>query len=180
MGDNNYKKEAELEALSYFNPIYEEIIEDFLEVVEVSERPDFICKRNDGSLVGVEIVQVRRGHPNDVLYDKIINKNINMVPDQAIDLIQTLIYIKEEKRKSNDWKLPERTILIVQLQDSPLWEIAGSLTEELFPDLPEYGFFEIWFADFSEIEAYNNIELFCLFPARMRGYYKRPLQKPYG
>lgn len=180
MGDNGYKKEAELEVLTYFNPIYEEVVEDFLEVVEASERPDFICKRNDGSLVGVEIVQVRRGHPNEVFYDKIINKNIHIVPDQAIDLIQTLIYTKEEKRKSKDWKLSERTILIVQLQESPLWEIAGSLTEELFPDLPEYGFSEIWLADFSEIDAYNNIELFCLFPPHMEGYYKRPLQKPYG
>ncbi|WP_347275572.1 hypothetical protein [Candidatus Kuenenia sp.] len=99
MGDNGYKKEAELEVLTYFNPIYEEVVEDFLEVVEASERPDFICKRNDGSLVGVEIVQVRRGHPNEVFYDKIINKNINIVPDQAIDLIQTLIYTKEEKRR---------------------------------------------------------------------------------
>ena len=180
LGNNDYKKEVELEALGYFNPIYEDIVDDFLEVVKVSERPDFICKRNDGSLVGVELVQVRRGHPDEVFYDKIINKNINMLPDQAIDLIQTLIHIKEEKRKSKDWQLSERTILIVQLQESPLWEIASSLTEELFPDLPEYGFCEIWLADFSELEAYNNIELFCFFPSHMRGYYKRPLQKPYG
>ena len=180
MGNNSYKKEVELEDLSYFNPIYEEITDDFLEVVEVTERPDFVCKRKDGSIVGVELVKVRRGHPNDVLYDEIINKNINMVTDRAIDLIKALIYKKEEKRKDKDWKFSENTILIIQLKESPLWELANSLTEDLFPDLPDYGFCEIWLADFSELDAYNNIELFCLFPPNMFGYYKSPLQKPYS
>lgn len=180
MGNNDYKKEDELEALSYFIPIYKEVAGDFLEVIEVYERPDFICKRSEGALVGVELVQVRRSHPNDVLYDVIVNKNINMVPDQAIDLIQTLLENKEEKRKADGWRLSEKTILIIQLQESPLWELVSSLTEGVFPDLPAYGFCEIWLADFSEIDTYNNIELFCLFPVSMRGYFKRPLQKPYG
>ncbi len=180
MGNNDSKKEAELEALRYFIPIYKEVTDDFLEVIEDSERPDFICKRSDGALVGVELARVRRGHPNDVLYDVIVNKNIKMVPDQAIDLIQTLIENKEEKRKANDWKLSEKTILIIQLQESPLRELTSVLTVDTFPDLPGFGFFEIWLADFSEKDAYNNIELFCLFPLHMRGYFRRHLQKPYG
>jgi len=178
--DGRYKKEFELEVLQYFNQIYEIITNNFLEVVEESERPDFICKRKNGELVGVEIVQVRRGHPNDVLYDKYINKNPDIDPFESIDLIQTLIYEKELKRKSIDWKLQDRTILIVQLKESPLWEIANALTEELFPDLPGYGFCEIWLADFCEVEAYSNIELYCLFPPYLSGYYKRPMSKPYG
>lgn len=180
MGNNTYKKETELDAFGYFNSIYKEVADDFLEVIDFSERPDFICKRNDGSLVGVELVQVRRGHPNDVLHDITVNKNINMVPEQAIDLIQTLIFEKEKKRKANDWKFAEKTILIIQLQESPLWELTNALTEDIFPDFQDYGFCEIWLADFSEIDAYSDIELFCLFPLHMRGYFKRPLQKPYG
>lgn len=180
LGNNDYKKEDELEALSYFIPIYKAVAGDFLEIIEVSERPDFICKRSDGALVGVEITRARRSNPNDVLYDVIVNKNINMVPDQAIDVIQTLINKKGEKIKAGDWKLSGKTILIIQLQESPLSELVSSLTESVFPDLPEYGFCEIWLADFSEIDAYDNIELLCLFPVSMRGYFKRPLQKPYG
>jgi len=180
LGDDSFKKETEIEVLDYFNPIYEEVVGDFLEIVEAGERPDFICKRKDGTLVGVELVQVCRGHPNDVFYDKNINKNLTMVPDQVLDLIQSIIYTKEEKRKSKTWRLSEKTILIIHLQESPLWEIANALTEELFPDLKEYGFIEIWVADLSELEAYNDIELFCLFPPNISGYYKRPPQKPYG
>ena len=180
MGDNNYKKEQELEVLEYFNPIYEIITNDILDVIEASERPDFICERKNGAFVGVEIVQVRRGHPNDVFYDRFINKNINLHPVEAIGIIQSLIYEKEIKRGTKGWKLPEATILVIQLKESPLWEIASLLTEDWFPDIPTYGFCEIWLADFSEIEAYNNIELFCLFPKNLSGYYERPAQKPYG
>ncbi len=180
MGDNNYKKEQELEVLEYFNPIYEIITDDFLDVIEISERPDFICRRKNGALVGVEIVQVRRGHPNDVIYDKFVNNNINLPPIEAIEIMQSLIHEKKLKRGIEGWELPEATILVIQLKESPLWEIANLLTEDWFPDIPTYGFREIWLADFSEIEAYNNIELFCLFPPNLSGYYERPTQKPYG
>ncbi|MCG6535040.1 MAG: hypothetical protein L7F78_10170 [Syntrophales bacterium LBB04] len=78
MGDNNTKKETEIEILNYFNAIYEETIDDFFEIVEVCERPDFICKRRkDGTFVGVELIQVRRGHPNEVFYDKSLSVNKN-------------------------------------------------------------------------------------------------------
>ncbi len=180
IGDDNYKKELELEVLEYFNPVYEEITNDYLEVIEATERPDFICKRSNGSHVGVEIVQVRRGHQNDIFFDKFINKNINIHPEESLGIISSLVYEKEKKRDSDNWNLPNSTILIVQLQESPLWELADALTEEMFPDLKDYGFCEIWLADFSELEAYNNIELFCLSPSDLRGYYKRPAQKPYG
>jgi hypothetical protein len=180
LGDGNYKKELELEVLEYFNPVYEEITNDYLEVIEVTERPDFICKRRNGLHVGVEIVQVRRGHPNDVFFDKFISKNINIHPEKSLDIISSLIYEKERKRDSENWKLSNSTILIVQLRESPLWELANALTDEMFPDLKDYGFCEIWLADFSELDAYNNIELFCLFPSVLRGYYKRSIQKPYG
>ena len=180
MGNNSYKKGQELEVLEYFDPIYELITNDSLEVIEESERPDFICRRKNGELVGIEIVQVRRGHPEEILFDKIISKNQYIHPYETIDLIQDHIYRKELKRNAKDWKLPNNTMLIVQLKESPLWEISHVFTEDLFPDLPDYGFCEIWLADFSEIEAYNNIELFCLFPSDLSGYYKRPFQKPYG
>ena len=180
MGADNHKKEQELEVLEYFNPIYEIVTNDFLEIVELSERPDFICKRKNGNLIGVEITQVRRGHPNDVFHDKFVNNNNNLHPTESISIIQYLLHAKEKKRESNGWGLPEETILIIQLKESPLWEMANTLTGDFFPDIPMYGFCEIWLADFSEIEAYNNVELFCLFPHVLYGYYKRPMQKPYG
>ena len=175
-----YKKHEEIEVLNNFNNFYLEITDDYLKIVQVTERPDFICKRNDNTLVGVELVQIRRGHPELVLFDEIVNKNINMIPEKALELIQHLIMIKEEKRQSKDWQLSDLNILIVQLIESPLWEIKKYLFKEYFTDLKDYGFIEIWLADFTEFEAYNNIELFCLYPFSQWGYYKRPLQKPYG
>ena len=175
----SFKKEAEIEVLEHFNRIYEEVLGDLLEIVEVCEQPDFICKRKDGTEVGVELVQVCRGHPNEVFYDININKNLTMTPDQAIDQIELMIYTKEEKRKSKTWRLSDKTILIIYLQESPLWEISRALLE-LLADLEEYGFIEIWVADLTELDAYNDIELLCLFPLNIRGYYKRRPQKPYG
>ncbi len=181
MENNRLKKDNETRILNYFNTTYEKVVGDSLEIIKSDERPDFICKRKDGTLVGVELVQVRRSHPNDVIYDQCINKNLTMHPTQTLDIIPYIIYNKAEKIKSKDWSLPEKTILIIHLSESPLWEINEAiLTDESLPDLEAYGFIEIWMADFSEIDAYNNIELLCLFPTTIRGYYERPLQKPYG
>lgn len=180
MSSEDNKKIKELKTLYYFNSMYEEVIGDFLEVIELSERPDFICKKNDGLIVGVELVEIRRGHPNEIIYDQIIYKNITMEPFRVIDLIQSYTSIKEEKRKSIDWKHAERSILIVELTECHLCELSDLLSEELFPDLPDYGFIEIWLVDTTEIEAYGNVELFCLYPSSLWGYYERPLQKPYG
>jgi len=44
LGYDILKKENEKEALEYFNAIYEDVIGDYLEIVEDREQPDFICK----------------------------------------------------------------------------------------------------------------------------------------
>jgi hypothetical protein len=61
-----------------------------------------------------------------------------------------------------------------------LSEITGCISEECLPDLFAVGFEEVWLADFSEVEAYDNVELFCVRPEELRGYYYRGIQKPYG
>lgn len=177
---NDIQKEQELQVLEYFCPIYEHLTGDLLEIVEYSERPDFICTRNDRELVGIEIVQVRSGDPGTKVLDMVLFRNSKMLPEKAIDIISSLIYEKELKRKSGDWKQKNNTMLILQLLESPLREIHTALNSDMFPDLPEYGFAEIWLADFTEIEEYDNIELFCLYPPRLEGYYKRPMKKPYS
>lgn len=111
---DSYKKDI-TEVLEYFLPIYEIMTNDTLCIVEKSERPDFICKRKNGELIGVEIVQVKRGHPNDVFHYKVVNKNINLHPEKSIDIIQSVIYGKSRKRKENSWKLSAKTIHLVHL-----------------------------------------------------------------
>lgn len=180
MSSHNYKKESEREVVDDFNDHYEEITDDYLEVIEQCERPDFLCKRKNGEIVGIEVVQIINGHPDDKFYNQVIKRNNFLPNEESIDLIQSRIYEKSEKLKENDWKLANNTILIIQLSESPLWEIQTALTNELFPDLKDYGFKEIWFVDYSEFEAYQNVELFCLYPEELKGYYRRGMQKPYG
>ena len=49
-------------------------------------------------------------------------------------------------------------------------------------DFRSYGFDEIWIADYTGLEAYGDIELFCLYPPEWWGFYERenPGRKPYG
>ena len=174
------KKEAEQESLNYFLEAYENITGETLEVIEVTERPDFICIRNDGSKVGVELVKVRRGHPNDILWDMIIDKQEFMSLDQALEMIQEVAAEKERKRNESDWKHTGATILLIELCDIPLAHINSYISSEILPDLYSIGFEEIWLADFTGIEAYDNVELFCVRPEEWKGYHSRGIQKPYG
>jgi len=174
------KKEAEKEALNYFLETYENATGEILKVIEATERPDFICVRKNGEQIGIELATVRRGHPNDILWDKIIEKQYFMSPEHALEMMQKIAYVKEQKRQEADWKLPDAAILVIELRDIPLSEIRSCISEKMLPDLFSVGFQEVWIADFSELEAYDNAELFCVRPEELRGYYSRGIQKPYG
>ena len=174
------KKENESEHLRYFIEAYDNFLGKSLDIVSESERPDFICKRAKGKKVGIELAQIRRGHPNDIFYDQIVKKQEYMLPDEAIDKINETIFLKSEKLKEKNWQISGSNILVIELNDIPLYQIASYFEYTSLPDVLTSGFQEIWLADFTGIEAYDNLELFCLFPKKLFGYYKRPLQKPYG
>jgi hypothetical protein len=59
------KKMIEEEELYLFLDAYAIVTGDCLGCVQQSERPDFICERSDGSLVGVELTRIMR-HPETV------------------------------------------------------------------------------------------------------------------
>jgi len=182
---NNYnlereKKESEQESLRYFLKAYDGVTGESLAVVLISERPDFICERANGKRVGIELTKVRRGHPNDILWDKLVEKQDYMSLDHALEMIQETAAEKEKKRREQDWTLPESAILVVELTDIPLFEIRNCITPVFLPDLYDTGFIEIWLADFTGLEAYDNVELFCVRPEGWVGYHPRGFQKPYG
>lgn len=81
-------KESEAESLGYFLEAYETIIGESFMSVKSSERPDFIATRTDGSQIGIELSKIRRGHPNDILYDKITEKKDYMSVYDALCMIQ--------------------------------------------------------------------------------------------
>ena len=98
----------------------------------------------------------------------------------ALCMIQRVAYEKEIKRNSSDWKFPNNTILLLELTDIPLSELRYSILPDILPDLYETGFAEIWLVDLTGVEAYDNVELFCVYPEELEGYYPRGIQKPYG
>jgi hypothetical protein len=101
----------------------------------------------------------------------------HMEPGEVLWRIAQVVAKKESKRPDPNWKLPDRTILVIQVTDCPLRFIRS----ELDPDyLPHHGFAEIWLADYSELEAHGNVELFCMHPTRLWGYYPSTRGKPYG
>ncbi len=92
------KKKAEEEALDYFLETYKRVTGQSLNVVENTERPDFICAREDGSMVGIELVKVRRSHPNNILWDRLIDKQDYMSIDTALKMLQEMATLKDKKR----------------------------------------------------------------------------------
>jgi hypothetical protein len=174
------KKKAEEEALDYFLETYKRVTGQSLNVVENTERPDFICAREDGSKVGIELVKVRRSHPNNILWDRLIDKQEYMSIDAALKMLQEMAMVKDKKRNEPDWVHPDAAILLIVLTDISLTEIRNRITSKNLPDLYATGFVEVWLADFTGLEAYHNVELFCVQPTGWAGYCPRCFQKPYG
>lgn len=175
------KKEDEIQDLDYFLESYQNATGKELQVLQVSERPDFICEDLDGLKYGVELTMITRP-PKSRQWDRIVEKKQYMDSEKVIELIQHQSFEKNEKRAENDWTLSENTILVIQLKDISLFELKPFLTNENFPDLSSTSFKEIWLGDYSETEAYDSINTFCLKPKELFGFYQRsnPYQKPYG
>jgi hypothetical protein len=174
------QKEGEAERLAYFLDEYLNITGERIEIIEIAERPDFICSKENGCKIGIELTMITRGDPQIIQYDRIIDKKDFMSPEQAIDMIQQSAILKENKRSKGDWKLPDSNILLIELTDIPLNWIQALISPKFCPDLYSTGFMEVWIADFTGIEAYDNLETYCVQSKEWAGYYPRQMQKPYG
>ena len=82
--NHKIKKETEQEVLEYFLDAYKYVTGELIEIIDADERPDFICTRENGNSVGIEIFMVRRGHPNDILFELLVSNQENMSIDQAL------------------------------------------------------------------------------------------------
>jgi hypothetical protein len=175
------KKMVEEVELYSFLEAYKKVVKDYLSYgFGMHERPDFICYRPNGRPVGVELVKIMRD-PKAAEADYIFDKIEFMDSEKTMEMLYHMIEKKEKKRRQPDWDLPDNTILVLQFVDCPISSMH-LLDDKLKKDFESYGFDEIWIADYTREEAYGDIELFCLYPPELWGFYERlnSGRKPYG
>jgi hypothetical protein len=174
------KKEIELDELVPFLEAYELCTGEALSIADTGENPDFVCAREDGNFVGIELTKVMRD-PETAWWEGILERTEHMEYHEALEQMDILISRKDTARERRySVRVPE-TILVLQLVDRPLVGFVHYL-EGLRDDFRNHGFVEVWLADYSGREAYGDIELFGLFPLDSWGYYRRPRpdRKPFG
>lgn len=175
------KKENERNDLSYFIKAYKWVTGEQLTELGSCESPDFICARATGQEIGVELTEVRRGLW-DALWDRILDRKYEADTQETLERIFELLEEKDKKRSRNYGNWADKTILVLQLCDCSLSSLQLFITDDMRKDFLGYGFIEVWLADYTEIEAYGDVELFGLVPAKWWGYHRRrnPYRKPYG
>ena len=156
----------ESEQLKYFQQAYKGVTGELLKRVSKSERPDYICKRPDDSLVGVEFTLITRD-PEESSWDSILDGDEYMDGLEGLDFVSAAIATKGAKLKNANsetkaWQLANSSILVLSTPDCPITEIETFLNddtrEELLEICQQSGFSEIWLADHTEVEAHGSIE----------------------
>src|SRR6266536_5871270 len=140
------KKMVEGQDLDRFLDAYEEVVAQRLDVLESGERPDFICARPSGEKVGVELTRPHHDHEK-VIWDRILAPGRQMTDFELLPAINSVIEQKTLKLSMHDWRLPEATILVVQLVDYTFSSWAWLSETGLRRDFDSTGFAEIWLAD---------------------------------
>jgi len=172
-------KMVEQEELNVFLEAYEFLRGERLRLHHSGERPDFICLREDGRPIGVELTAVMRD-PESAFYDRVIRHRDFMNPYEAQERLLDTILKKDLKRVSTGWTYPDSTVLVLQMHDCPLSEICWLLDEVGPKEFAHHGFEEVVIADYSELDAYGVVELYGLYPQDLWGYHKQNRGKPYG
>jgi hypothetical protein len=173
------KKEMERMILEFFIPAYEAVTGIKCLNTFSNESPDFIIEDSNGSVFGVELVKVMDDYEY-LQFENIIRPSSQMDPHETLDIIYQTIESKDAKRSKLYGKLADLTILVLELHHCELSTLNHFLTDEVQNDFTDHGFKEIWLADYTQVEAYRDIELFGLFPEDYWGHYQRKKKKPYG
>lgn len=175
------QKMVEEEDLYLFLDAYEEVTGQALEVVGCGERPDFICRRRTGELVGVEITRPQHDYEM-ATWDRIWAESTAMDTYDLLDAIHLIVAQKARKRLRGGWRLPANTILVVKLVDYTCGSLRWFSEQCLASDFASAGFAEIWVADHTDFDAYGAARLIGLYPSDVWGarYQDAFHRKPYG
>jgi len=181
MSDSNLgKKMVEEIHLLHFLKAYYTVTGATLSVCSNSESPDFICIRNTGEVVGVELA--RSPHDYDLAVHDRIWTDRTMEYYDLLDAISRIIAAKERKRLAPHWRTPNNTILVIELIDYSFDCLRWLKHPLLRNDYSNTGFIEIWLADHSTLEAFGEVRLIGIYPQSIWGVHSQPALKgkPYG
>jgi hypothetical protein len=66
--------------------------------------------------------------------------------------------------------------------DSSIEQVASLLGDEIIKEINKTGFLEIWIGDYSILEVYGTIQLYCIKPKKWQGLHNHMNKgmKPYG
>jgi len=178
--DRRFRKEEEASDIEMFIGAYPRATGEVLTLEDAPDKPDAICRRADGSIIGIEHTRVRRS-PEQASFEAIYHYRDEMDPIDTYDEIVRLI---EQKAVARPKFSTSRTILMIAIYESD-FELATRLASDIpGEDCESYGFDEIWLVDFKGIRegAHREVRLFGLYPEKLRTITPRSMfdQKPYG
>lgn len=178
--DRRFRKEEEAEDIEMFVEAYSRATGEKLVLEEVGDKPDAICRRGDGSIVGIEHTRIRRS-PEQASFEAIYYYRDEMDPGDTFDEINRLI---EQKTLLRPQFSTEKAILMLAVYESD-FDLAARISADIpEEDLAGSGFEEVWLVDFKGIRegAHREVRLFGLYPSKWQTVTPRSMfdQKPYG
>jgi len=174
-----WKKLGERDDLDLFLSAYAEATGESLTVAEEGETPDFVCERENGLRVGVELTKII-AHPETRRWHRLFGFGpLNCGWDVGSRIFEASYDKAKKLHKSKRWV--SENILVIQLFDNPLTEIRIGLEQIDNDEFIDTGFEEIWISDHSTIDAFGDVDLFGIYPEHLAGYYGLTVgRKPYG
>ena len=171
--------EEEQDDILAFLEAYPRATGERLELVELRDKPDALCRKQDGTPVGVEHTRIRRS-PDVALWESIVDRRDEMDVLAALEEIERLVVKKAERRQNYSTSL---NILLIAVYETD-FDILTSVASTTMLGLEDLGFDEIWLGDYLRIRegAHRELRLFGLHPAEYRVITERSMwdQKPYG
>lgn len=163
-----FDKDSEREHLEYFLSARASATGEELMLLSESEAPDFVCKRPNGNLVGVEHTKIEYDPERTEILQFCRVYNGELDNFAVIWAGAWAIAAKERKRRKAHWKYPDATILVLDLPEGyrlEAWPTDSSLSQ----DFSHSGFLEVWISDHSSIEAYGEVTAIGLHPSSIWG-----------
>lgn len=125
--------------MDYFLAAYAGITNQELTIVDAGERPDFVCRTDDGEMLGIELARVfcdAEGYLLDQRFGGTFWRAAapDKEPVTAFDIaleIYRIVEEKNEKRLSGDWRHHDSTVLLLQLVEMPLSEVRQHIDREM-------------------------------------------------